>query len=59
MAEKKKVVLVTKIDRAAIDADIAQHGVAVIEGPEADDVELEAVSGDYLFWEGEIEVDDD
>ena len=55
----EKVILVTKIDRAAIDAQIAEHGVAVIEPPQEDDCELEAVSGDYLFWEAEVDVEAD
>jgi hypothetical protein len=57
--EVRKVVLVTKFDRSAVDAQIAEHGFAVIEPPQEDDCELEAISGDYLFWEAEIEVDED
>lgn len=53
----EKVILVTKIDRAAIDAQIAEHGVAIIEPPQDDDCELEAVHGDYLFWEAELDVE--
>jgi hypothetical protein len=53
----EKVILVTKIDRAAIDAQIAEHGVAIIEPPQDDDCELEAVQGDYLFWEAELDVE--
>ena len=54
----EKVILVTKIDRAAIEAQIAEHGVAVLEPPQDDDCELEAISGDLLFWEAEVEVDE-
>lgn len=54
----EKVILVTKLDRAAIEAQIAEHGVAVIEPPQEDDCELEAISGDLLFWEAEVEVDE-
>lgn len=57
MSGMKKVVLITKLDRAAIDAEIAENGVAVIDPPMEDDCELEAVSGDYLFWEAEIDMD--
>jgi hypothetical protein len=59
MSDTRKVILVTKLDRAAIDAAIAEDGVALIEPPEADDCELEAVHGDYLFWEAELEVEDE
>lgn len=59
MSEIRKVILVTKLDRAAIDADIAENGVAMIEPPQEEDCELEAISGDYLFWEAEVEIDDD
>lgn len=55
----EKVILVTKFDRAAIDAQIAEHGVAVIEPPQEDDCELEAISGDYLFWEAEVDIEAD
>lgn len=58
-SEVRKVVLVTKFDRSAVDAQIAEHGFAVIEPPQEDDCELEAISGDYLFWEAEIEIDDE
>jgi hypothetical protein len=55
--ETEKVILVTKLDRAGIEAQIAEHGVAVIEPPQEDDCELEAISGDLLFWEAEVEVE--
>jgi hypothetical protein len=55
----KKVILVTKLDRTAIEAEIAENGVAVIDPPMEDDCELEAISGDLLFWEAEIEMDED
>lgn len=58
-SEVRKVVLVTKFDRAAVDSQISEHGFAVIEPPQEDDCELEAISGDYLFWEAEIEIDDE
>ena len=58
-SEVRKVVLVTKFDKSAVDAQIAEHGFAVIEPPQEDDCELEAISGDYLFWEAEIEIDED
>jgi hypothetical protein len=59
MSETRKVILITKLDRAAIDAAIAEDGVALIEPPEAEDCELEAVSGDYMFWEAELEVEEE
>jgi hypothetical protein len=55
----EKVILVTKFDKASIDAQIAEHGVAVIEPPQEDDCELEAISGDYLFWEAEVDIEAD
>ncbi len=58
MSDTRKIILVTKLDRAAIDSDIAENGMAVIEPPD-EDCELEAVHGDYLFWEAEVEVDED
>lgn len=57
--ELEKVILVTKLDRAAIEAQIAEHGVAIIEPPQDEDCELEAISGDLLFWEAEVEIDDE
>lgn len=57
-AETRKVILVTKLDRAAIEADIAENGVAMIEPPD-EDCELEAVAGDLLLWEAEVEIVDD
>jgi len=57
--ETQTVILVTKLDRAAIEAQIAEHGVAVIEPPQEDDCELEAIDGDLLFWEAEVEIDED
>jgi hypothetical protein len=54
--EMRNVVLVTKIDRAAVEAEIAENGVAVIEPPQTDDCELETVVGDLLFWSAEIEI---
>lgn len=57
--EVRKVVLVTKLDRSTLDSQIAEHGFAVIEPPQEDDCELEAISGDYLFWQAEIEIDED
>lgn len=59
MSETRKVILITKLDRAAVDAAIAEDGVALIEPPEAEDCELEAVSGDYLFWEAELEIEEE
>lgn len=58
MSDTRKVILVTKLDRAAIEADIAENGMAVIEPPD-EDCELEAISGDLLFWEAEVLVDDE
>jgi hypothetical protein len=60
MSETRKVVLVTKIDRTDIDKEIAEKGYAIIEPPvDEDECELEAISGDYLFWEAELEVDEE
>jgi hypothetical protein len=59
MSETRKVVLVTKLDRAAIEAAIAEDGYAVIEPPQEEDCELEAISGDLLFWEAELEIEDE
>lgn len=58
MTETRKIILVTKIDRAAIEADIAENGLAMIEPPD-EECELEAISGDLLFWEAEVEVSDE
>ncbi len=55
----QSVILVTKLDRAAIEAQIAEHGVAVIEPPQEDDCELETISGDLLFWEAEVDIEED
>jgi hypothetical protein len=57
--EIKKVVIVTKLDRAAIEQQIAEQGMAIIEPPQEDDCELEAISGDLLFWEAEIEIEEE
>lgn len=57
--EMRNVVLVTKLDRAAIDAEIAENGIAVLEPPQSEDCELNAVVGDYLYWTAEIEVSAD
>jgi hypothetical protein len=57
--DTQTVILVTKLDRAAIEAQIAEHGVAVIEPPQEDDCELEAISGDLLFWEAEVDIEED
>lgn len=57
--DTRKVILVTKLDRAAIEAAIAEDGYAVIEPPDVEDCELEAISGDLLFWEAEVEIDED
>jgi hypothetical protein len=57
--QTQTVILVTKLDRAALEAQIAEHGVAVIEPPQEEDCELEAISGDLLFWEAEVDIEDD
>lgn len=58
MSETRKVILVTKLDRAAIEADIAEAGIAVIEPPD-EDCELQTISGELLFWEAEVVIEDD
>jgi hypothetical protein len=57
--EMRNVVLITKLDKAAVEAEIAENGIAVVEPPQSEDCELEAVVGDLLFWSAEIEVSAD
>jgi hypothetical protein len=53
------VVLITKLDRAAIEAEIEENGVAILAPPQGEDCELEAVVGDLVFWSAEIEIEED
>ncbi|MDX2235785.1 MAG: hypothetical protein NW200_14895 [Hyphomonadaceae bacterium] len=56
--EIRSVVLVTKLDRAAIDAEIAESGMAFIDLPQSESCKFKGVSGDLLFWAAEVEIDE-
>jgi len=56
-SEVRTVLLVTKIDRAAIDKEISEHGAALVEPPQTDDCEVRAVQGDYVYWAADIEIE--
>lgn len=56
--EVRSVVLVTKIDRAAIDREIAEEGMAFIDMPQSESCKFKGVSGDYLFWAADVEIDE-
>lgn len=56
--EIRSVVIVTKLDRATVDREIAEEGMAFIDMPQSESCKFKAVSGDYLFWAAEVEIDE-
>lgn len=56
--EIRSVVLVTKLDRAALEAEIAEEGMAFIDLPQSESCKFRGVSGDLLFWDADVEIDE-
>ena len=56
--EIRPVVIVTKLDRAQIEKEIASDGMAFIDLPQSESCKFKGVSGDYLFWAAEVEIDE-
>lgn len=56
--EIRTVVLVTKIDRASIEKEIAEEGMAFIDLPQSESCKFKGVSGDLLFWDADVEIDE-
>lgn len=56
--EIRSVVLVTKYNKAEIDAEIAKEGMAFIDMPQSESCKFKGVSGDLLFWAADVEIDE-
>jgi hypothetical protein len=56
--EIRSVVLVTKLDRAAVEREIAEEGMAFIDLPQSESCKFKGVSGDLLFWAADVEIDE-
>jgi hypothetical protein len=56
--EIRSVVLVTKWSKADIDAEIAETGMAFIDLPQSESCKFKGVSGEYLFWAADVEIDE-
>lgn len=56
--EVRPVVLVTKLDRSALEREIAEEGMAFIDMPQSESCKFKGVSGDLLFWAADVEIDE-
>lgn len=56
--EVRSVVLVTKLDRSAVEREIAEEGMAFIDLPQSEACKFKGVSGDLLFWAADVEIDE-
>ncbi len=56
--EIRSVVLVTKWNKADIEAEIAEAGMAFIDLPQSESCKFKGVSGDFLFWAADVEIDE-